>query len=196
MAGAARDVKGARTRAAAGRTCRARIDAVRLLERLLADPTVAADAPTRVLWAVETASWRSFPHITAFVYGELQSTGRLAVIRSEALRRSLAEHYAALQHDARVGIDLSAQHWYDEQVAGLLSIDELQAVERIAGRWQELSVDVTRARAIVEEFARRDGAVAQLPGLVQHHTFNLRVITDMQRRADAIILQIDEAVAR
>lgn len=65
----------------------------------------------------------------------------------------------------------------------------------MAGRWQELSVEPARARAIAERFARHDGAIAQLPSLVQHHTFNLRVIADMQRRADAIIQQIDEMLA-
>jgi hypothetical protein len=188
-------IERARMDAALGHANR-RIEAARLLERLLAEPALAAEEPARVAWAVETASWRSFPHITAFVYNELQSTGRLALIRSDALRRSLAEHYVALQHDARVGMDLSVQHWYDEHVAGVLTTAELEALEAAAGRWQELSVDVARARAITEAFARRDRAVAQLPALVQHHTFNLRVIADMQRRADEIVRQIDVLLAR
>ena len=59
---------------AALRYANQRIEAVRLLERLVADPALATEEPARVPWAVETASWRSFPQIGAFVYGELQST--------------------------------------------------------------------------------------------------------------------------
>lgn len=180
----------------AGHFATRRIEAVRLLDRLAADPASAREQPARMPWALETASWRSFPQINAFVYGELQSTGRLTLIRSEPLRRRLAEHYTALQHDARVGQDLSAQQRFDAQVAGLLSIDELAAIEQTSGRWEHLAVSEQRALAIAEALAQRPQALAELPGIVQHHTFNLRVIADMQRRADALITLIDERLAQ
>jgi hypothetical protein len=176
---------------AAERFANSRIQAARLLGRLAADPMLAKTEPARVSWALETATWRSFPQINAFVYRELQSTGRLTLIRSEPLRRSLAEHYTALQHDARVGEDLTTQQRFDGAVAGLLTIDELEAVERVAGDYSKLSMSPDRAVAVARLFAQRPAAVAELPGLVQHHTFNLRVITQMRSRADAIIQQID-----
>lgn len=168
-----------------------RIEAARLLGRVADDPALATTEPARVAWAIETASWRSFPRINAYVYHELQSTGRLALIRSETLRRSLAEHYTALQHDARVGDDLSAQQRFDAATAGLLSIEELEAVERAAGDFHQLKMTAERALALARAFAARPAAVAELPNLVQHHTFNLRVVTQMRSRADQIIQQIN-----
>lgn len=167
-----------------------RIEAARFLDRVASDPTIVATQPARVVWALETVTWRSFPQINAFVYGELQSTGRLALIRSESVRRRLAEHYTALQHDARVGEDLTAQQRFDAAVAGLLTIDELEAVEMAAGDYALLEVDPQRATELARAFARRPVAIAELPGLVQHHTFNLRVIAEMRRRADEIIAAI------
>lgn len=180
---------------AAQRDANARIEAVRLLDEVWADPQLARSEPARVPWALETATWRSFPQINAFVYRELQSTGRLALLRSEALRRSLAEHYTALQHDARVGEDLSAQQRFDAAVAGLLSIDELEAVERVAGDYKQLSMAPERALIVIQSFAQRPAAAAELPNLVQHHTFNLRVIDQMRQRADDIISQIDSLLS-
>jgi hypothetical protein len=176
---------------AAERYANSRIEAARFLGRILADPRAAAAEPARVPWAIETATWRSFPQINAFVYRELQSTGRLVFLRDESLRRSLAEHYTALQHDARVGEDLSAQQRFDGAVAGVLNIDELEAVERVGGDYSKLSMTPDRAVAVARAFAQRGLAVAELPSLVQHHTFNLRVISDMRHRADAILQQID-----
>ena len=169
----------------------ARIEAARLLGRLTEEPSLAAEQPARMPWAVETASWRSFPKINAYVYHELQSTGRFALIRSEKLRRKLAEHYAAFEHDARVGEDLSAQKRFDAATAGLLSIDELEAVERATGDFHQLRMTPERATDVARAFIARPAAIAELPGLVQHHTFNLRVISQMRSRADQIIQQID-----
>lgn len=172
-----------------------RIEAARLLGRLLTDPKLATREPDRVPWALETATWRSYPQINAFVYRELQSTGRLVLLRSETLRRSLAEHYTALQHDARVGEDLTAQQRFDAAVAGLLTIDELEAVERVAGDYKQLRMTPERALTVIQSLAQRTAAIAELPGLVQHHTFNLRVINQMQQRADSIIVQIDSLLS-
>lgn len=68
-----------------------RIAAVLLLEEVIANPSVVMEQPDAVPVAMETATWRSFPQINAFVYTELQSSGNLALIRSESLRRELAK---------------------------------------------------------------------------------------------------------
>lgn len=175
---------------------RDRIDAARLLDRVAANPAASAENPRRVIWAIETASWRSFPQINAFVYRELQSSGRLALLRSEPLRRSLAEHYTALQHDARVGEDLTTQQRFEAAVAGLLSVDELAAMEQNAGDVERVKVTPERALSLAKGLAGRPSALAELPGLVQHHIFNLRVIGQMKQRAGSIIGEIDTLLAQ
>ena len=177
----------------ARRYAQSRIEAANLLHRLVADPASAVAAGARVPWAVETASWRSFPQINAFVYGELQNTGRLALLRSVELRRMLAEHYTDSHHASRVGFDLSAQQRYDAACSGLLGMEELTAIELGGGQWENLTIAPERALEIVRDFAQRPAAIAELPSLVQHHTFNLRVLDDMQRRLEAIIVAIDRS---
>ncbi len=71
---------------------KSRIAAVLLLEEVIANPSIVTRQPKAVPVAIETATWRSFPQINAFVYTELQSTGNLALIRSESLRRDLAKN--------------------------------------------------------------------------------------------------------
>ncbi|MDX1625287.1 MAG: hypothetical protein R3323_02130 [Wenzhouxiangellaceae bacterium] len=166
-----------------------RIDAVRRLEAFARNPELAAETPSVVPWAIETVSWRAFPNINAFVFRELQSTGRLTLIRSVGLRRALAEHYAEIEHDARVGEDLSAQRRYEAAVAGLATTDELLAVENAASI-AAIEIAPERALEMVEALIARPAALAELPTLAQHHAFNRRAIDDMQARTDALIEQI------
>jgi hypothetical protein len=173
-----------------------RLEAVRLLDRMADIASIDQEPPARVVWAVETASWRSFPQVNASVYRDLQGSGRLVLIRSDVLRESLAEHYALLQHSARVGLDREAQNGFDLQTAGLLNIDELVALETNSGDWEDLQVSSARAMEIAVAFRDRELAVALLPGLAQHHIFNSRVIGQMQARANAIVQQIDELIKR
>lgn len=46
------------------------------------------------------------------------------------------------------------------------------------------------------DFASRPAAIAELPAILQHHTFNLRVISEMRRRANDIIAFIRSGEAR
>jgi len=153
-----------------------RIAAVLLLEEAIENPSIAMEQPGAVPAALETATWRSFPQIDAFVYSELQSTGNLALIRSEALRRDLANHYSTIRHHARVGLDLDMQHQFDRLTAGIISTAELQSIEE--GSWNNTTGNIPTERAlqIIQEFARRQDAIDLLPDVAQHHVFNKKVM--------------------
>lgn len=161
---------------------RDRLRAVALLSRVVSDPAVGASESATLPWAIETASWRSFPRSSGFVYDELQSTGHMRLIRSLTLRRELAEHYAILARDSWVGEDRSAEQSFDDATAGLLSMEELLAIERAAGSEGAVSIERHRALALASGLAGRPDAVGQLPSVAQHHLFNLRVIGDMKAR--------------
>lgn len=173
---------------------RDRLEAVELLSRIAADPAAAARNPMAVPWAIETASWRSFPKTGGFVYNELQNTGHMTLIRSVALRRQLSEHYAHLARDAWVGEDRSAEQSFDDATAGLLSMQELTALERAAGERRAVPIDQTRALALASGLATRPDAVGQLPSVAQHHLFNLRVIGDMKARIRAITATVEREI--
>ena len=118
-----------------------RIAAVLLLEEALTDPAVALERPSAVATAVETATWRSFPQINAFIYSELQNTGNLSLIQSDSLRRELANHYSSIRHHERVGLDLNIQHEFDRLSAGILTTAELQGIE--SGSWDNVPGSVS-----------------------------------------------------
>ncbi|MEJ2127513.1 MAG: DUF6090 family protein [Woeseiaceae bacterium] len=176
---------------AALRYAESRIANVVLLEEVLANPSVALERPGAVTIAIEKVTWRSFPQINAFVYSELQNTGNLALIRSESLRRSLANHYASIRHHERVGLDFNIQHQFDRLTAGILSTSELQAIEDES--WNNVIEDVSseRAHEMVQELARRRDAIELLPDIAQHHIFNKKVMESTRSRALEIIELID-----
>ena len=95
-----------------------RIRAAKILAQVVNDSSIVVDAPKILPWALETATWRSYPQINAFVFEELQNSGNLTLIRSESLRRNLTNHYTKLQHYSHVGMDLQAQHRSEERRVG------------------------------------------------------------------------------
>lgn len=175
---------------------RNRLDAVALLEDMADGAVAQGTDPRRIPWAIETASWRSFPKTNAYVVTELQASGQMGLLRSVALRNALADHYAQIAHFGRVAEDLSAQQRYDAAVAGLLTTDELAALEKTGGEVGVMATDRVRADAIVKQFSGRDPALRELPGMAQHHLFNLRVMAEMDERIDRLLAIIDEELGR
>jgi len=171
-----------------------RMQAVRLLEKLVEDPTNEGISRKSLPWAIETATWRSFPQIASFVYRELQSTGNLALIQAESLRRNLAGHYTSLQNDAQIGLDLDTKHLFDRKVAGLLTSDELIEVENAGSANHPIVMNPARALEIAEAFSQNKDAVAILPSLAHHHVFIEKVINQAKERTRKLIAQIDELI--
>ena len=172
-----------------------RIASVLLLEEVIANPSIVTEQPGSLPVALETATWRSFPQINAFVYTELQSSGNLALIQSEPLRRELANYYSSIRHYSRVGLDLDMQHQFDRLTAGILSTSELMNIEKGSWSGSSDSIPVQRAVQIAEELASRRDAIDLLPNIAQHHVFNLKVIELARGKAESIIEQIDQLIA-
>lgn len=181
---------------AAASFARNRLEAVEVLQDLSDGKLDDATDPRQAPWALETATWRSFPKTRAYVYGELQSSGQMGLIHSVELRRKLADHYALIAHFGRVAEDLSAQMRFDAATAGLLFLDELAALEATGGGTANLQTDEARAKAIAQQFQQLDAAKREIPSLSQHHLFNLRVIGEMDERLDQLVALIDQELQR
>jgi len=172
----------------------ARIAAVLLLEEAISTPSIAMERSGAIPVAMETATWRSFPQINAFVYTELQATGNLALIRSDSLRRELADHYSSIRHYSRVGFDFDVQHQFDRLTAGILTTAELLIIEE--GSWNNTTntISIERAHKIIEELVRRQSAIDLLPSIAQHHVFNQKVMELARSQSLNIIEQIESLI--
>jgi len=170
-----------------------RITAVRFLEEVVANPEIATERPKMMAILLESVTWRSFPKISAFVYMELQGSGHLSLIRSETLRRDLADYYSSIQKESDIGVNLDIQNLFTGGTTGILSTDELIAIQENGfGLW-EGSVEITpdRAYEIAREFSARQDAVELLPSIAQQHTFNRIVIESSRDKAQKLIVMID-----
>lgn len=171
-----------------------RIAAAQLLEEAATNPKIVTKRPNDFAQALERVTWRSFPNISAYVYTELQSTGNLFLIRSDVLRRDMADYYSFIQHESGVGLDLEIQNLFTQITAGILSTAELIDIQEndLSGR----QVDITPERAleIAQAFAARQNAVDLLPSIVQHHSFNKIVIEASRDRAQQLIVTIDALI--
>jgi hypothetical protein len=149
------------------------------------------EQPNAVPMALETATWLSFPQISAFVYTELQSTGGLALLQSQSLRRDLADYYTTVAQESRIGLDLNLQHLFARLTAGILTTSELTKVEEFAGQDKFQDVSASRALEIAQAFAARQEAVGLLPNIAQYHVFNKKITESYRRQALVIIEEIE-----
>ena len=171
-----------------------RIEAVRFLESVTLDPSLAADEAEALMTAVEKVSCYSFPKIDGIVYYELRNSGGLSIIRSEALRHVLADYYTSIRADERIAFERDLQHRYDQAVAGILTTDELLFVED--GTWLDGRNTLTSERAleIAEELSRRRSALNLLPSIAQYHVFTRKAIGRSLERARKAVAAIDELI--
>lgn len=175
-------------------TAERRIEAVRFLESVARNHSAAVDEPEALLIALEKVSWYSFPKINGFVYYELQNTGGLSVIRSEALRHLLADYYSSIRGYERIAFERDLQHRYDQAVAGILTTDELMYVEY--GSWADEANAVTPERAleIAEELSRRRSALDLLPSIAQYHVFTHKAIERNREVAKKAVDLIEQLI--
>jgi hypothetical protein len=171
-----------------GRT-EARIAQVELLEATATDPTVAAARPAAFVRALEQVTWRSVPVIHANTYGELESTGRMILLRSEALRDGLAEYYSFIDEQRRLGLGEDDQDRYRLETLGLLTGPQLAAIEDA----ERYSNEVTPAEAqrIAVEYAARPDAHLWLPRLTKYQVLMRRLAEEFRVRAEALLSAID-----
>ena len=122
-----------------------RIAAVALLEDVLADSSVALERPVAVAAAVETATWRSFPQLNAFVYFELQSieTGEWGSTKSDISSDravQITQELARRQDAIQLLPNIAQHHWFN-----------LKVIEAARGRTLKL---VELIDSLIEEFER------------------------------------------
>ena len=167
-----------------------RLSQVQLLANAIDDPRIAGDSPSDFVQAIEQVTWRSVPTITTYTYDELLSTGRMALLRSERLRNGLAEYYAFIVDQRRLGLGEDDQDRFRLETLGLLSGEHLSAIEDASS--YDLDVSPEEAVEIAEGLASRRTAHPWLSRLMKYQVLMRRLAREFDTRARVLITEIDE----
>jgi hypothetical protein len=167
-----------------------RIAQANLLEAAIGSPDDVAARPVYFVRAMEQVTWRSYPVITAYTYGELLSSGRMTLLRSEDLRQSLSEYYTELEESRRLGLGEDDQEKFRDLTVGLLSAAQLSGIED--RERYDLEVSADEAVSIAREFATRVEAHAWLARLVKYQVLMRARAEEYIEDARNLISSIDE----
>ena len=166
-----------------------RLAQTQLLEDAVRDPEGVAGHPSDFIRALEQVTWRSFPTVTPYTYDELLTSGRMTMLTSEHLRRTLVEYYTSLEDERRLGFGENDQERFRDETLGLLSAAHLSAIED-PSRY-ELDVPEREAVAIARQFASGSAAHAWLARPTKYQVL-MRVLTEQyMTRAHTLISEID-----
>lgn len=170
-----------------------RLGQLALLDSVLQDPTIAANDPHAFARALEQVTWRSVPTIALGTFSELQSTGRSVLLRSERLRRDLANYYAFIEEQRRLGLGEDDQDRFRVETLGLLSAAHLSAIEDPASF--RFHMEPGEAVQVGEAFASRHDAHPWLDRLAKYQVLMGRLSRDFQARNSNLLMQLDSLIA-
>lgn len=162
---------------------------VALLEAILTDPDTAASDPYAFAHALEQVTWRSIATISTGTFDELQTTGRSVLLRSETLRRDLADYYSYIEEQRRLGLGEDDQDRFRLATLGILAGRHLSSIEDPTRYPFEMSN--REATRLAEEFASRSAAHAWLGRLVKYQVLMRRFSRDQQARNAGLLGHVD-----
>lgn len=172
----------------------ARLEQLALLESVIGDPSVAASDPHAFALALEQVTWRSVPAITSGTIDELQSTGRSVLLRSEQLRRDLANYYGSIEEQRRLGFREDDQDRFRLETLGLLSGDDLSSIEDSGSFAFDMAPN--EAAQIADAFGARTGAHLWLGRLAKYQVLMRRLSRDLQASNRQLLDHIDSLIER
>ena len=166
-----------------------RLAQLKMLVDVANDPGSVGDDGRAFIHAIEQVTWRSYPVITAYTYGELLSSGRMTMLRSEDLRQSLSEYYTDIEETRRLGLGEDDQEKFRDLTVGLLSAAHLSAIED--GERYELEVSADEVVSIAQKFATRVEAPAWLTRLVKYQVLMRSKAEEYMENAGNLISSIN-----
>jgi len=116
------------------------------------------------------------------------------LIRSDVLRRDIADYYSFIRHESGIGLDLEIQNLFTRITAGILSTAELVDIQENELSQRQVDILPERALEIVRKFEARKNAVDLLPSIVQHHSSNKIAIEASRDKAQQLIVTIDALI--
>lgn len=172
-----------------------RIEQTRFLEALARDPENVGEDPGSVIFFLEVATWESYLPVVPRTFEELRSSGLTTLIRDHKLRDAFSEYYRQIERwDSILELD-KAREYFKVAVAGLLSSDQLVAIEDFTNFGHPmLNPDATLVIEIARQFSSNEEAIRWLPQMLKYHVLAKMVIAMHKDAAKALIRDIDAAL--
>ncbi len=174
------------------------INQVKILTNAINNQDLSNYSPSQILESIEKVTWTAFLPISRFVYDELSSTGRMALIGSEELREQLAFYYGEIEHWEKVLESIEYRKQFATETAGLLNIEILTAIQDTESLFKtkdsqelNLDVDVNEVKKIVKELASNHKAIKWLPQIYHYHILATKVIDELILQCESLIKAIE-----
>jgi len=174
------------------------INQIKLLTNAITNPDLSNHSPTQILESIEKLTWTAFLPISRFVYDELNSTGRMALIGSEELREQLAAYYGEIEHWEKELESIEFRKQFANETAGLLNIEILTAIQDTESLFKtkgsqklNLDVDITEVKKIVKELASNPNAIKWLPQIYHYHILATKIIDQLILQCESLIKAIE-----
>jgi hypothetical protein len=158
------------------------------------DPAAVTGQSREFVVALEQVTWRNFPIVTAFTYNELQNSGRMVLISDERLRRALADYYSYMGDTAELGFAEPKGNRFDALTSGLLTGDQLSAIEDP----EQFPIEILTedALGIAMDFATRTEAHGWLARHQQYEVLMRTRAGEFIDRAEILVARIDSLMNR
>ena len=114
----------------------------------------------------------------------------MALLRSDDLRKGLAEYYGFLADQRRLGLGEDDQDRFRLETLGLLSGQHLSAIEDASSYTLDVSPD--EAVEIAERLASRRSAHPWLSRLTKYQVLMRRLALEFDARARVLIAEVEE----
>lgn len=157
-----------------------RIEQIRLLEHAINNPELARNQPGQFIGSVERSTWASSLPVEARTWEELTSSGSTLLISDVALRSGLSDYYRNIRRWDVILADLSARKNFSQATAGLLSADQLIAIEAASNddsnEQGTIAATSDEAFQIAKNLAGNDEAIRWLPKMIHYHVLAKEVL--------------------
>jgi len=174
------------------------INQINVLTNTINNFDLSKYSPTQILESIEKLTWTAFLPISRFVYDELSSSGKMALIESEELRAQLAVYYEEIEYWEKELESLEHRKQFANETAGLLNIEILTAIQdseslfktKSTQNWN-LEVDINEVKKIVKELASNPKAIKWLPQIYHYHILAIKVMNQLISQCESLIKTIE-----
>lgn len=178
-----------------------RKDQVTLLLSVSDTSSFSTAQKEKILESIEKVTWRSYMPISRIVYKELQSSGNMTLLQSNALREQLAAYYDEVDHWELVLQSTGPQDAFSRATAGLLTPYIYTDIEKVESMNDTLptgpvhiNMDPAKMQSIIDKFASDREAKKWLPKIYHYHIVSGKVIDHLEELSKALITTVNQQI--